>query len=137
MPRRDSIPAPLQLSLSGLTAVHDAVAAARAFADTAVIDPAAGSRLAVLIEELVTNLYDHGGLASDQAFGLELACANGQVTLILLAPGPEFDPRGPSPRRTSSAGAGAGLKLVKAWSRRLEHAYVDGHNRLFLTLPVS
>ena len=119
-------------------AVHDAVVAARAFAERAGIDHAAGPRLAIVVEELVTNLYDHGGLRADDAFDLELSSNGAEVRFALSAPGPEFDPWLPVfGRKPSSTGAGAGLELVKAWSSLLEHDYANGRNRLALTLPIS
>ncbi|WP_028969268.1 ATP-binding protein [Sphingomonas sp. URHD0057] len=118
--------------------MHDSVAEAHAFADAAGIDHATRSRLAIVVEELVTNLYDHGELAPDEVFELELSVTADEVRLALRAPGKRFDPtssivQGPS----QAAGAGAGLKLVKAWSTHLEHDYADGRNRLVVMLPIG
>jgi anti-sigma regulatory factor (Ser/Thr protein kinase) len=135
---RESIPAPLRLRLSEPKAVHDAVVAAGSFAKRAGIDGATASRLAIVVEELVINLYDHGGLRADDAFELELSSNGTEVRFALSAPGPEFDPWRPaSGRNLGSSGAGAGVKLVKAWSSHLEHDYADGQNRLALTLPIK
>jgi len=135
---RESIPAPLRLRLSGSTAVHDAVVAAGSFAGRAGIDDATAPRLAIVVEELVINLYDHGGLRADDTFELELSSNGKEVTFALSAPGPKFDPWLPSSgHETRSMGAGAGLNLVKAWSSHLEHDYAGGQNRLALTLPIT
>jgi len=136
--RRESIPAPLRLSLSGPTAVHDAVVAASTFAERAGLAGASASRLAIVVEELAMNLYDHGGLGADDAFDLELSSSRAEVRLVLIAPGPEFDPRQSISREfSSSRGGGAGLDLVRTWSRLLEHDYVEGRNRLALALPIA
>jgi serine/threonine-protein kinase RsbW len=135
---RESIPAPLRLKLSGPAAVHYAVVAARAFAQRAGIDGANAPRLAIVVEELVTNLFDHGGLDVGDTFDLELSSTGKEVRFALSARGPEFDPWVSVARREpNTKGAGTGLKLVKAWSSRLEHEYADGRNRLALTLPVG
>jgi anti-sigma regulatory factor (Ser/Thr protein kinase) len=137
MARRESIPGPLRLSLSGPTAVHDAVVAANTFAERVGLADAYASRLVIVVEELAMNLYDHGGLGVDDAFDLELSSSRAEVRLVLIAPGPEFDPRQSIFREfSSSRGAGAGLNLVLAWSRLIEHNYVEGRNRLALALPI-
>jgi len=118
--------------------VHESVAAAHAFADDASFDQATRSRLAIVVEELVTNLYDHGGLAPDEVFQLDLSVDANQVRLALTAPGERFDPTLPTGQSPSSAvGAGAGLKLVKAWSTQFEHDYADGRNCLVAILPIA
>jgi anti-sigma regulatory factor (Ser/Thr protein kinase) len=133
---RESNDGTSSLSLGGVAAVHDAVAAARAFGERTGMDEASAVRLAVVVEELVMNLYDHGGLSPDSVFDLEMTSEASEVRLVLIAPGQEFDPTATLPRTaTSSRGAGAGLKLVKAWSRKISHRYVDGRNRLELSLP--
>jgi anti-sigma regulatory factor (Ser/Thr protein kinase) len=138
MASRESIPAPLRLRLSGPTAVHDAVVAAGDFAKRAGLDGANSSRLAIVVEELVINLYDHGDLQPDDGFELALSSDGTELRFALTARGQEFDPWAPVPQRQSSAaGAGAGLKLAKAWSSRFEHEYAGGHNRLALTLPIQ
>ena len=97
---------------------------------------ASATRFAVVVEELVTNLYDHGGLTSGDLFELEMSPSAKEVRLVLIAPGKEFDPTAAPPRvTTSSKGAGAGLKLVRAWSQRIDYHYVDGRNRIELSLP--
>jgi len=83
---RESIPVPLQLRLSGPTAVHDATAAARDFAEAGGLDEADASRLAVVVEELVTNLYDHGGLGEEDEFFVELSLTEVDLRLVIGIP---------------------------------------------------
>ena len=138
MGTRESIPAPLRLSLNGPAAVHDATAAARRFAAGAGIDPDDASRLAIIVEELVTNLYDHGGLSSEATFDLELSLEDAEIFLAITDPATPFDPRsadidGGLPAR----GGGAGLKLVRAWATAIDYSREAGLNRLTLRLPVT
>jgi anti-sigma regulatory factor (Ser/Thr protein kinase) len=126
------------LSLRGPSAVAGAIAAARAFGERAGFADAQLARLAILVEELVINLYDHGELGLDGVLDLEMASVGRDVKLILIAPGREFDPRAKRSRvGNHSQGAGAGLKLVSAWSSRIDHRYVEGRNRLELLVPIA
>src|SRR5690348_8310695 len=135
---RESIPVPLRLSLSGPSAVHEATLAARDFAGAAALAEADASRLAIVAEELVTNLYDHGGLADHAIVTIELSATDAEVVVILTDPGRPFDPGlatldGPIPSR----GGGAGLKLVRAWATDMDYETANGENRLRLRLPRS
>jgi serine/threonine-protein kinase RsbW len=138
MGTRESNQGPLRLSFSGPTAVHDATLAARDFAVSARIDEADQSRLAIVVEELVTNLYDHGGLNADDVFEIELSSSAMTVSFVLVAPGTAFDSGLHILRPEAfSRGGGAGLKLVQAWSRHIDHHYANGKNRLAVVLPFS
>lgn len=102
------------------------------------MDETGAPRLAIIVEELVTNLYDHGNLGDEDAFEIVLSSDGNELRLLLIAAGPRFNPWLPRlPTQPSPSGAGAGLKLVKAWSSRLEHEHAEGANRLALTLPIT
>lgn len=136
MGRRESNPGEVRLYLSGPSAIHDAVRAARDFAVRAALDPPDGSRLAILVEELVANLYDHGRLAADDVVELALDPAADGVSLTLVDPGKPFDPGlaaldTPIPRR----GGGAGLRLLRSWAGRIDYRSAEGRNRLTLLIP--
>lgn len=138
MGTRESIPAPLRLSLSGPAAAHEAVLATRAFADGAGVHPEGAARLAIVVEELVTNLYDHGGLRAEDAFSLELQFTGDSIDVVVTDPGKPFDPPAPDPDGAiPSRGGGAGLKLTRAWADRMDYQTKGGLNRLHLTLPLS
>ena len=116
--------------------MHDAVVAARGFAESAGINPDQASQLAIVVEELLTNLYDHGGVTLEDAFVLELILIDTELGLTLTDSGKPFDPRfaeleGPVPAR----GGGAGLKLVRAWASSIDYQIGDGFNRLVLRFP--
>ena len=136
MGTRDSIPAPLRLDVSGRAAARDAIEAARAFAEAAGVDGDRVARLVVVVEELITNLYEHGGLRSDETVCVELAATADELTLTITDSGHAFDPLS---ARTGDAvparGGGAGIKLVRAWASQIEYCSADGRNRLLVRLP--
>ena len=116
--------------------MHEATVAARGLAESASLEEAETSRLAIVIEELVTNLYDHGGLDAAAEFIIELSITDDQITLVLTDPGAPFDP---SFARLESAiparGGGAGLKLVRAWAIHTEYEAAEGVNCLRVRFP--
>ncbi len=103
---------------AGPGATATAIALAQDFALAARCEPARAGRLTVIVEELVTNLLDHAGLADGVLIALTLTAEGSNIRLELIDPGPAFDPRqvpppaAPPPRR----GGGAGLALVRAWT---------------------
>jgi serine/threonine-protein kinase RsbW len=138
VPARESIPAPLRLAVSGPSAIHDATEAARKFAKAAGIDGADRSRLAIIVEELVTNLYDHGGLGAEDVFEIELSATTSDIGVIITDRGWAFDPRtAPLGLKIPSSGAGAGLRLVREWATHADYERSAGQNRLALVLPRS
>ena len=137
MGTRESIPAPLRLCLLGQTPIHDATVAARQFGERGNIDPRDVSRLVIVVEEVVTNLYDHGGLGPHDRVTLELKLQGGEVVLVLTDPAKPFDPSNGDPEQAiASRGGGAGLKLLRAWASRIEYQTADGMNRLEVSVPV-
>ena len=123
--------------LSGTNAVHDATRAAQMFSRDAKLDERDRTRLSVIVEELVTNLYEHGGVTAAQSVELELLSTNEGVTLVLIDPGQAFDPlaAGADGDVMPERGGGAGLKLVRAWARNIDYRVLEGRNRLTLLLP--
>jgi anti-sigma regulatory factor (Ser/Thr protein kinase) len=126
------------LAVAGPSAISDAVAAARKFAaDSGLLQPDA-AKLAIVIEELVTNLYDHGGLSDDDSVAIELSASADAICLRLSAPGSPFHPGAPlADAEVPERGGGAGLKLVQAWSVNIDHSHNDGRNQWLVVLPLS
>ena len=127
-----------RLIVSGPTAIHDATSAARAFAREAGIDGTVAPRLAIVVEELVTNLFDHGGLANHDLVHVELAASNNEITLTICDEGEPFDPtwaRGP--HQIPARGGGAGIELVRAWATNTVYRTAAGQNQLTVTLPFT
>ncbi|HEX4801112.1 MAG TPA: ATP-binding protein [Sphingomicrobium sp.] len=116
--------------------MHEATLAARNFAEAIALAEVDASRLAIVVEELVTNLYDHGGLGDDAMFTIDLSATDAEVVMILTDPGKPFDPASAKvDAPTRSRGGGAGLKLLRAWASYTHYQTVEGRNRLRLSLP--
>ena len=118
-------------------AIGVALAEVRAFAEAQALSADALARLAIVVEELVANLVEHGG-AEGSPVVLALARRPHEIALTLIDRGLYFDPRA-APATTSipERGGGAGIALLLAWTRITCYARVDGANRLDLTLPLK
>ena len=120
-------------------AVLAALAATARFAEAAKLSSANDLRLAVIVEELVSNALRHGPRGG--RLSLELAlCADAQgISVELVDDGIAFDPTaerpfaGPDP----VTGGSVGLALVRAWARELAYRREDSTNRLALRLPAE
>lgn len=124
------------MSLSGQTAVHEAVLSTRDFADRAAMDQAEASRLAVIVEELVTNLYEHGGLDERAVFTIDLCLTAEDLSIVLTDPGRSFDPSlDQFDLPVPETGGGTGLKLVRAWAIETGYKTKRGVNQFKVRLP--
>ena len=116
-----------------------ALAAAEDFASEAGLDARGGARLAVVVEELVSNAIRHGAANGAIAMDLSLNAGDGEIALELVDDGVAFDPTaernfsGPD----AESGGGVGLALVKAWANRLAYSRRDGRNRIELQLRLG
>ena len=138
VPARESIPNPLRMSISGPSAIHVATDAARNFAERIGIEGVDASRLAIIVEELVTNLYDHGGLQADDAFEIELSTSRTDINVTIVDRGKAFDPGAASFSSTVPArGGGAGLRLLRDWATQAQYRSNASENRLLVVLPRS
>lgn len=125
-------------TVSGGRALHDAVSAARTFGDQLSLSDEERSRLCVIVEELVANLYDHGGVTGEQVVTLELVHEPDGIRMTLVDPGKPFDPRTAPPHPpVPGKGAGAGIDLVRAWSLIVDYRAEPEGNRLELMIPFA
>ena len=123
-------------TVSGPSSISDAITGTRDFADKAAIGQENLARLAIIVEELVANLYDHGGLGSDDIVEIEMESSRDCVRLVVDAPGSDFYPGAPlANTEIPERGGGAGLKLVQAWSLVIDHEHGNGRNRWTVALP--
>jgi serine/threonine-protein kinase RsbW len=118
--------------------VAGALAAARSFVALAGLGRDPAERLAVIVEEWVANVVEHGAPPADSRISLRLACEGGLIRITMTDAGHAFDPRaatfeGPNLDR----GGGAGLELMRAWSRIVVYGRRAGRNRLVLEMPVG
>ncbi|WP_017669475.1 ATP-binding protein [Blastomonas sp. AAP53] len=136
MNRRNLKPHRCDLDANGPESIHRAVELVRAFSQEHTLKPAQSAKLAVLVEEAVTNLYDHGGVTGGFCGWLELQDAATGAQVRLGDNGPPFDLRtavqsdGPNPDR----GGGAGLALIQAWADITDYRREPDGNVLELTL---
>ena len=138
MGARESSPGQLHCTVAGPRAVADATTAARAFAADQGIADSDVSRLCVVVEELVANLYDHGGVTGGDRVDLSLFRASEGIRILLGDTGRPFDPRTATSSRTRPArGGGAGIAIVKAWTRFVDYTVHPGGNRLELFMPIE
>lgn len=139
MSARESKSRPVTCSLCGREAIHAATEAARAFCTDGGLARNDAARLCIVIEELVTNLLEHGGVVDDDRIELMLSRDAGGVTIVLTDPGMSFDPRTPPPSHGAppDRGGGAGIDMVRAWTTILTYRSLDGNNRLELLMPLK
>jgi len=98
------------------------------------VEPRAASHVALIVEEVLTNIGTHGQCA-DKPVRIALTVDPERVTGEIVDSGIPFDPRdAPEPDLAQSAGerpvGGLGLFLVRRFSSALEYASRNGENYL-------
>ena len=112
-----------------------------AFLEEEGVDRRATHHVALLVEELITNLGTHGH-CQDRPAHIAIDIAPTQVRVEILDSGPAFDPREASGPDFSIPAAerpngGLGLHLVKNLSSALDYARVGEQNRTTFGVPRS
>ena len=116
----------------------DASSAARRFGESQWLTQDELARLSIIVEELVANLYEHGGMTGDQQVGLAFLSEPGAIRITIRDPGTAFDPRTAQPaRQRPERGGSAGIDIVRAWAVFLDYEATSDGNRLELLLPVG
>jgi anti-sigma regulatory factor (Ser/Thr protein kinase) len=113
--------------------VARAVGLAHRFTQAAALPAESAHRLAVVVEEWVANIVEHGAARPGSLVVVTLERAGAGVRLDFSDAGVAFDPReaedaGPNLHR----GGGAGLALIRNWSEIESYARARGRNRLVL-----
>ena len=111
---------------------------ARRFAADVRLDAAAADHLALVAEEWVANVVEHGRPRAGSRIVVRLRREASLVRLWFSDAGRPFDPRtatfdGPNAER----GGGAGLALIAAGCRIASYARRAGRNRLVLEIALS
>ena len=137
MGARDSDLDRITRRVGGRNAASLASDAAREFGHAQWLAEDEVARLCIVIEELVTNLYDHGGLGESDEVELTLSSEADGIGVILIDPGVPFDPwEAPMPVETPDRGGGAGIGIVRAWAELVDYRVTEQGNRLELLLPL-
>jgi anti-sigma regulatory factor (Ser/Thr protein kinase) len=137
MSPRESYPDGLTRQLQGSEMVRQALAAAREFGDAEGFARDQSARLCIVIEELLTNLRDHGGLTDEAMVQLDLAREPAGIRVRLADPGRPFDPRTAQPNREPAArGGGVGIEIVRAWAKFIDYQVTPEGNRLELIVAL-
>ena len=138
MGARDSNSPTLTIRCTGEDAVHRMVEGAQAFSADCRLESAQSARLAIIVEELVFNLVEHGGVGASGLIELVLSHRDAAVEIALSDSGIAFDPRGAeSQEAIPERGGGAGIDLVRAWAEILDYGTHAGSNRLLLKMWLS
>ena len=138
MPSRESLDGGQRIELAGPTAIGDAVASARLYVDRLQLAPRDQARFCIIVEELLTNLVEHGGPGLGRPIAIEFSSAEARLALAVEDEGPPFDPRSWSDKGAiPDRGGGAGLRLVREWSEIVSYESAGGRNRLELAVPLT
>ena len=118
--------------------VSHALDLAEGFAEALALNEDVRARLAIIVEELIANIVEHGGSPVDKPVTLTLALDGDDIAMTISNGGLYFDPRtpvenGPVP---PERGGGAGLALIQHWARDISYTHSDGRNILKLIVPV-
>ena len=81
----------MSCSLTGDDAVTQASDAARAFGEVQWLGEDELARLSIVIEELIANLYEHGGVSRGQEVRLELASEPEGIRVTIVDPGTPYE----------------------------------------------
>jgi serine/threonine-protein kinase RsbW len=109
------------------------------FLEAQQVDPRASHHVALVVEELLTNVGMHGN-CRDLPARVSVAVAPAQVTGEVVDGGSPFDPReAPEPDLDSEAAdrpvGGLGLFLVRRFTSALEYARRNGENYTTFAVP--
>ena len=121
---------------NGPESVHRAVALAQLFSTSNALSAPQAARLAILVEEAVTNLYDHAAPGRGFSGRLELQSDADALHVTLSDSGAGFDPRDAAAAEAPNAerGGGVGLALIRAWADIVDYRRDGEMNRLELRL---
>jgi serine/threonine-protein kinase RsbW len=106
------------------------------FLDGQSVDDNPRARIAIIVEELVANIVEHGGAPIDVPISLIFERSGAEIILTLSDGGVAFDASAPveplelPPER----GGGAGLALVQSWASAMSYSRTDGRNILKLVI---
>ena len=137
---RNFNPHSCDLDENGPETIHRAVSLVQLFCANNGLPQQQRAKLAILVEEAVTNLYDHGALTTGFTGTLTIAgdadAEPGGVRVTLCDSGPPFDPRAADEIEMPNLerGGGVGLAMIRAWAEIVDYRSESGINWLELRL---
>ena len=135
MSPRESNPDRLSLRLEGDRAIAQAVEAARSFGQAQRLAGDELARLCVVVEELIANLYDHGGVTERDEVQFALASDPSGIRISITDGGSAFNPWSAPVASDSDQPGGAGVRLIRAWAELIRYHSSDDGNQLELLVP--
>ncbi|MCL6698330.1 ATP-binding protein [Sphingomonas sp. NSE70-1] len=137
MSPRESNSDHLSRSLSGDRAIIEATEAAREFGESQWLNDDELARLCVVVEELVANLYDHGGLSAKDEVALDFQVEPEGIRVCISDTGAAFDPwQAPRKAGAPERGGNVGIDIVREWASYISYSPSPDGNRLEFLLPV-
>ncbi len=136
----DGIDITLTADDAALPAVESAL---EAFVEENDLPPRTGYTLALIVEELVTNIVKYGYAGADAGpLKLTVTLADGRVVGTLVDAGAPFDPTAMQTPDVEAAMedrhiGGLGVHLVRTMSEDFSYRRDDGHNVVSFRLPVA
>ena len=137
MTSRESFSEPSTSRFQGDDAIRQAANAAWEFGEAQWLGDDERARLCIVVEELVANLYDHGGLTKSDEFDLGLVSEPDGIRITIVDPGSPFDPRNAPRKKNLAEDGGVGVDIVRAWAQILSYEVLPEGNRLELLLPID
>ena len=137
MSPRESNPDRLSLCLEGAGAIAQAVDAARAFGEEQQLAGDDLARLCIVVEELIANLYDHGGVTEQDEVQFALVSDAAGIRVSIIDGGRAFNPWSDPIAAGNGQGGGAGARLIRAWAELIRYQSSDDGNQLELMVPVE
>ena len=137
MSPRESNPDRLSLRLEGDSAIAQAVDATRAFGQAQRLTGDDLARLCIVVEELIANLYDHGGVTEQDEVQFALARDSAGIRVSIIEGGISFNPWSAPIAAENGQGGGAGVRLIRAWAELIRYHSSDDGNQLELLVPVD
>ncbi|MEE4200256.1 ATP-binding protein [Erythrobacter sp.] len=106
----------------------------RRFLPQSGLDARGKVKLAIIVEELVSNSLRHGGMPRAACLMLVLSPGDAGVHLSIRDNGDPFDPTAPAPFDGPDpvSGGGVGLTIVRAWGEGISYERKDGSNSMTL-----
>jgi anti-sigma regulatory factor (Ser/Thr protein kinase) len=119
-------------------AVARALALAGRFATEAGLETSVATSLAIIVEECVANIVEHGEPQAGALIVLRLSFDGQTVRLAVSDAGRAFDPRSATFEEPNiERGGGVGLALIADLCRIASYARRRGRNHLVLELPLT